>query len=165
MQQCHSSPLTMRVMNPEAGILPNIPHFFSTVVTRQGADDGCYYELTGVYHRRYPSLPAFKAAWQQMTRRFHPAPVAVEKRVRKVLWRAQVPAYRFRYAACVHLFDEAGQVRAMRHVAQVTLADADVDFLLGQGMLRLLYDGRRDKSDKHKAIIYGLAPLQNRAVA
>lgn len=152
----------MRVDIAQTGRLPAMPHFFSTVVTRQGAATEVYYELTGVFHGRYQSSPQFKVAWQHYTRVRYSADVAVTRRVQKVLRRAKIVPVRMRYVATVHLLGEGGDVRAMRHVVQAELTDQDVEFLLEQGMLRVLYDGRKDRSDKYKATIYGLTPLQNR---
>ena len=160
---------TVVVSEPEASVrLPSLPHYFSTLVFRDGAREKEYYELSARYHGVYRSSERFKLQWQRVTRILYTAEEAVQKRTRAVLWRSRIrPASSPRYMAVVHFVDSLWQVRAMRHVTSVTITDSDFDFLLAEKFVRRVpirqpYENRQEL---HRAVIFGLAPLAARVAA
>jgi hypothetical protein len=146
--------------------LPSMPHYFSTLVFREGAGEIEYYELNAKFHGAYRSSWRFKKHWEQVTRRLNTPRDAVWLRTRAVLWRAHIRAENFRPLAVVHLLNKEGTVYAMRHVSGVTVSDSAFDMLLQNKQIRRV-STKDDGSPKEKirAVIFGLAPLIARVAA
>ena len=146
--------------------LPNIPHYFSTLVFREGSGEKEYYELSAKFHGKHRSSDRFSLRWKKVTRILHAAPEAIWLRTRAVLWRARIRADKFRYMAVVQFLDQKSNVRAMRHVSSVTVSDADFDFLLSEKLIRRVpVTQKATREEQYRAVIFGLTPLQARLAA
>ncbi len=156
------------VEGPLKGVLPHVPHFFSTLIFRNEGGVEKYYEVNYRFHGTYKSTPPFNHWWQYLVRPTRSAENALRYRAERVLKRAGVRVTRFKYMASAHFLKrDAGQersVRAMRHIMSVTVSDEDFSFLQSGGMLRLLYEGDKEvsKAEKHRQVICGILPLLTR---
>ena len=134
--------------------LPNIAHYFSTLVFHNET----YFELNGKFHGRYPSSVLFRNRWRYGSRLFNSGPAAIRVRTIAVLKRADVSVIRYRYMTSVCWSG------AMRHVSAVEISDNDFDFLLGLKMLRELHQASANPSAEEiiRKVIYGLLPVAMR---
>ncbi len=151
------------------GKLPNIPHYFSTLILREHEGVDQYYELKAKYHGTYASSKQFRVGWQYYTRVLHDAEEAIRLRTVKVLQRSDVSVLHFKYMATVNFYEPGvtgGTVRAMRHISRVRLSDFGFITLYDNKMLRLLHEGEQGTTSQEKirAMIYGLSPLQARSI-
>ncbi len=156
---------------PIEGVLPHVPHFFSTLIFMNEGGVEKYYEVNYRFHGTYKSTPRFNRWWQYFVRPTRSAESSLRYRAECVLRRAGVRIVRFKYVASVQFLKrnvgDKRFARAMRHITSVTVSYEDFEFLQSGGMLRLLYEGGREvsRAEKHRQVICGILPLQTRLPA
>jgi len=160
----------IEVVPPLTRVLQFGSHFFSTLIFRQEGGVETYYELGATYHGLYPSMRPFRIWWQTYIRPTRKAETAIRYRVEAVLKRSGTTVIRFRYIATVkmpaisiHLSSRV----AMRHITAVTISAEAFALLHSRGLLREVPQGDTTTTlaEKHRQIIFGLLPIQNRQTA